>query len=53
MNDKYLKIYRYPKGTVFTQTVVIDNFEPKLGDFEDIEEALASGIKGEDEFNQA
>tara|TARA_R100001510_G_scaffold3144_1_gene2413 strand:+ start:3789 stop:3935 length:147 start_codon:yes stop_codon:yes gene_type:complete len=32
MNDKYLKIYRYPKGTVFNQVVKVDEFEHKKDD---------------------
>ena len=28
MNDKYLKIYRFPKGTIFNQTVLEDKFDP-------------------------
>tara|TARA_R100001443_G_scaffold108536_1_gene119032 strand:- start:589 stop:765 length:177 start_codon:yes stop_codon:yes gene_type:complete len=27
MNDKYLKIYRFPKGTTFNQTVLENKFE--------------------------
>tara|TARA_Y100001938_G_C8000378_1_gene384375 strand:+ start:303 stop:467 length:165 start_codon:yes stop_codon:yes gene_type:complete len=27
MNDKYLKIYRYPKGTIFNQVVKVDEFK--------------------------
>ena len=32
MNDKYLKIYRFPKGTAFNQTVLENKFEEKILD---------------------
>ena len=38
MNDKYLKIYRYPKGTIFNQVVKVDKFEPK--EFDALAEAV-------------
>ena len=49
MNDKYLKIYRYPKATTFNQTVKVDKFEQKEHDIE----AILSGSKEDAEHGMA
>tara|TARA_R100001086_G_scaffold90511_1_gene44609 strand:+ start:4935 stop:5096 length:162 start_codon:yes stop_codon:yes gene_type:complete len=53
MNDKYLKIYRFPKNHVFPENTFVEQFEgEKMIDPEEL--ALASGIKGgDDPHNQA
>jgi len=50
MNDKYLKIYRFPKNHVFPENTFVEQFEgpAKMID-PSMEEAILSGAK--DEFN--